>query len=105
MIREITPPARLLLVSTACLILCGCDQKQQKVEAWLNAEIAGTIHSTNGHYPIPGVSRYTVVAYKTLKSADGIVTVQLTFKSSGGADILSTHNFRVNDAGKVELIH
>jgi hypothetical protein len=52
------------------LILAGCDQPCRTVNTWLDQKIAG-----RAPYNVQGVSGYTLVAYKIVRSTNGILTV------------------------------
>jgi len=77
----------------------GRDVARQKVDAWLEKYIAG-----QAPYEVQGVSGYSLVAYKIIKSSNGIVTVELIFKNQRGGDVLETRNFRLNSQGEVEQL-
>jgi hypothetical protein len=89
----------------AALLLTGCDQTgpdqpRNAVDKWLEEEIADV-----RHYPVSGVSEKVLVNYRILKSVNGIVTVELTFKSLAGGDLVRTRNFHVNkNNGNVEML-
>ena len=75
------------------------DVARQKVDAWLEKYIAG-----QAPYEVQGVSGYSLVTYKIIKSSNGIVTVELIFKNQRGGDVLETHNFHLNNQGEVERL-
>ena len=73
---------------------------RHSVDTWLEQYIAG-----HAPYEVRGVSGYTLIAYKTIKNKNGIVTVELTFKNQRGGDVVETHNFRLNSKDEVEMLH
>ena len=72
---------------------------RRSVDAWLEQYIAG-----HAPYEVRGVSGYSLIAYKTIKNKNGIVTVELTFKNKRGGDVVETHNFGLNSKNEVEMM-
>ena len=74
------------------------DDDRKAVDQYLSNVVAG-----NAPYEVRGVSNYEIVDYQIEKSARGIVTAKITFKNADGDDIVQTHNFTVDNIGRVGM--
>lgn len=91
--------ASLAFAVAAILGGCGPVGADGIVARWLDADIAG-----KPPYEIDGISQYSLVSYRVVRTRDMIVTAELTFKTRNGGDRVETHNFKLDQHDHVELV-